>query len=172
LSRLPEDILLDDVYIPMCATEIRGRCVLEERARIYDDPAACLREEETRKVRTLAGNFQLLFRRPRWAVPGGHRWWGRFLSHKVLRLAAPLWLVLLLGANVVEAGRPFYAGLLALQVVWYVAGVAGMLLAASGRRRGAVLGLPAVFLSFHGAVIKALWRYARGRVRVTWEKAS
>lgn len=168
---LPGDILLDDVYIPMKATEKGGRCILEPRAKIYDDPAAHFAEEAIRKRRTLAGNLQLVLREPGWVLPGGHAWWWRFLSHKILRLTCPLWLVLLLLISAIEADRAPYALALAVQAIYYGAAGAGLFLSARGRRCPGMLALPAMTVSFNFAIVRALSDYWRGRIRVTWERA-
>ena len=60
---LPDDILLDDVYLPMMAF-LRGyRLIVEPAARATDYPMTSAREF-ARKVRTLGGNYQLMLRLP------------------------------------------------------------------------------------------------------------
>src|SRR5690606_26522752 len=60
--------------------------------------------ERGRKLRTLAGNFQLVSLAPWLLLPGANPAWLRFASHKLLRLASP-WLVLALaGSGVMLAG--------------------------------------------------------------------
>jgi cellulose synthase/poly-beta-1,6-N-acetylglucosamine synthase-like glycosyltransferase len=92
---IPEDILLDDVYLPMTAFFKGYRLVVEPRALAYDYPMT--REREfNRKVRTLGGNYQLLFRMPALLTPSNRLLW-HFLSYKIGRLLLP-WLLLLLVA--------------------------------------------------------------------------
>ncbi|HIE11575.1 MAG TPA: glycosyltransferase [Kiritimatiellae bacterium] len=172
VPHVPGDILPDDVYIPMKATENGGRCVLEPRARIYDDAAEHFAEEEVRKRRTLAGNLQLALRQPTWMLPGGHAWWWRFLSHKILRLTCPLWLLMALFVSAVEADRPAYALALAAQAAFYTAAGMGLFLSSRGGRCPAILALPAVTLSFNFVIVRAFSDYWRGRIRVTWERAN
>src|SRR6185295_9710341 len=57
---LPAGLVLDDVLVPMNAVLAGARCVLEPQARVFDRVACCTAAEYGRKVRTLAGNFQLL----------------------------------------------------------------------------------------------------------------
>src|SRR5258708_6877799 len=61
---IPPDVLLDDVYLPL-APFFRGyRLVVEESARAFDYPTT-LETEFRRKVRTLAGVYQLIRIYPR-----------------------------------------------------------------------------------------------------------
>jgi hypothetical protein len=61
----------------------------DERAIAWDIPSSDPTRERQRKTRTIKGNYQLLFRYPLWILPGGHPIWWEYLSHKILRLAAP-----------------------------------------------------------------------------------
>ncbi len=89
---LPPGTLLDDVHLPMGAF-VRGyRLLLEESARAFDEPSA-LSSEFRRKVRTLAGNYQVLRAFPVLLTPA-NRMWLHFLSHKFGRLLLPFALIL------------------------------------------------------------------------------
>src|SRR5882672_9794039 len=84
------------------------------------------REEFTRKVRTIAGNFQM-FARERWMLnPLRNRLWLQTVSHKGLRLLGPLLLGTALVTNVFLAGRPFYDWTLLLQGVFYASALCGV----------------------------------------------
>ena len=89
---LPPDTLLDDVHLPMEAF-VRGyRLLLEESAKAFDEPSS-LETEFRRKVRTLAGNYQVLRAFPVLLTPA-NRMWLHFLSHKFGRLLLPFALIL------------------------------------------------------------------------------
>jgi glycosyltransferase involved in cell wall biosynthesis len=90
---LPPDTLLDDVYLPLAAFFKGYRIILDPSAKAFDYPAA-LNVEFRRKVRTLAGNHQLLTAWPALLGPS-NRMWFHFLSHKVARLFLPYVLVIL-----------------------------------------------------------------------------
>jgi cellulose synthase/poly-beta-1,6-N-acetylglucosamine synthase-like glycosyltransferase len=93
---IPEDILLDDVYLPMTAFFKGYRLIVQPEALAYDYPMT--REREfNRKVRTLGGNYQLLSRMPALLTPANRLLW-HFLSYKVGRLLLP-WLLLLFVAS-------------------------------------------------------------------------
>jgi len=84
---IPPDMLLDDVYLPLSAYFKGYRLVMEKEAKAYD--IATSRETEfRRKVRTLAGNFQILMAYPALLGPGNRMWW-HFVSYKLGRLLLP-----------------------------------------------------------------------------------
>lgn len=84
---LPLDCLDDDVYLPMQAVLQGKRIVFEEGAWAYDEPTQ-IEQEFGRKVRTLAGLYQLLGLMPRLWIPGSGVWLN-FWCHKMGRLATP-----------------------------------------------------------------------------------
>jgi len=89
-EELPENTLLDDVQVPMVAAKKGYHVGFDERAVAWDTPSVCANKEKLRKIRTLSGNYQLLFRFPGWVMPKGHPIWWQFFSHKIARLLAPL----------------------------------------------------------------------------------
>ena len=101
-SPLPEGLILDDVWIPM-KLGLGGKRVAfveeaEARDAAFDDD-----REFRRKVRTLAGNYQLFARMPALLNPFANRIWFETMSHKIMRLVAP-WLLVLLARDVRARG--------------------------------------------------------------------
>lgn len=94
---VPAGTVLDDVFVPMEVLRAGYRVVLEEGAVAWDRPSQSSTQERGRKLRTLAGNFQLVSLSPWLLVPGVNPAWLRFVSHKLLRLLSP-WLVLAFAA--------------------------------------------------------------------------
>ncbi len=91
---MPEDTLLDDMYLPLAAFFRGYRLIVDEDARALDYVPP-LKAEFGRKVRTLAGNFQIMWQYPAlWSFR--NRMLFHFLSHKVARLALPYLFLLLL----------------------------------------------------------------------------
>lgn len=88
---VPTDMLLDDMYLPLAAFFRGYRLVFDEQAQAYDYPTA-LDAEFSRKVRTLAGNFQVIKAYPALLGPS-NRMWVHFTSYKFARLILP-WLFL------------------------------------------------------------------------------
>src|SRR6266404_1259830 len=84
---MPPDILLDDMYLPMAAFFRGYRLVVEDSARAFDYPTT--RDTEfRRKVRTLAGNYQMIRLFPHLLGPR-NRMCFHYLSYKVGRLLLP-----------------------------------------------------------------------------------
>ncbi len=93
---LPVQTLLDDVLVPMHVCMLGYRTVFENKAIAYDVVSNTLDLEKKRKIRTLAGNWQLLFLEPALLNPLKNPLWIRFMSHKIFRLLIPYCLITLL----------------------------------------------------------------------------
>jgi poly-beta-1,6-N-acetyl-D-glucosamine synthase len=111
--------ILDDVAIPMQVLGQGLRIVFDARAHAYDRPSTDAAQERVRKVRTLAGNFQLLAMYPQWLLPWRNPIFVQFVSHKLLRLLAPWAMLVVLASNVLLAGSAFFAAVLAAQAAFY-----------------------------------------------------
>lgn len=130
---LPRRTILDDVVVPMRAVLAGRRTVFEPRARAFDrvSPPDV---EFRRKVRTLAGNFQLLTLMPELLVPWRNRIFLQFVSHKLGRLGVPYLLVALLLSNALLVDEGWlYAALFAGQALWYLLAAAGAVVNRSAR---------------------------------------
>ena len=108
---LPEGTLLDDVYLPLCAYFQGYRLTWEPGAKAFDYPAS-LQTEFWRKVRTLAGVYQIIGRFPRLLLPN-HRLWIHFVSHKLGRLMLPYALIAVLVSSFLLPSPLNYLALLA-----------------------------------------------------------
>ncbi|MGC9196980.1 MAG: glycosyltransferase family 2 protein [Syntrophobacteraceae bacterium] len=86
---IPPKTLLDDVLIPLTIRRQGYRVIFQSGAKAFDNPSHDFREEKRRKIRTLAGNWQLLRMRPELLSPRHNPLFFKFFSHKVLRLLAP-----------------------------------------------------------------------------------
>ncbi len=165
---LPVDVLLDDMFVPLGIARRRKRVVLSHEAEAYDEAYADEREF-SRKVRTLAGNYQLLSKQPWLLVPGVNPVWFQLVSHKLLRLLCPWALVGVLGSSLLLSFSPelsqnelwFWRGLLLSQLLAYG-------LAAAGARAGRVASLARTFVVLNVAAVVGLWRFLRGSQAVTW----
>ena len=113
---VPAGSLLDDMYLPLSAFFRGYRLIVDARARMFDYPTG-LKSEFRRKVRTLAGNYQILRAYPQLLGPG-NRMWFHFWSYKFARLALPF---ALLGLLVCSFGLPgpWAAITLAAQALFY-----------------------------------------------------
>jgi cellulose synthase/poly-beta-1,6-N-acetylglucosamine synthase-like glycosyltransferase len=169
LPDLPEDLILDDMFVPLRIALSKRRVVFCEEAEAYDD-ALDDRQEFARKVRTLAGNYQLLAKMPSLLIPGT-RVWFHMTSHKLLRLVCPFAMLLLLGtsfaialeppAEISQSGLRFWRTLACAQVALYG-------LALFGARAGRVASLMRTFVVLNAAAVVGLWRFLRKTQAVTW----
>jgi len=120
---LPPDTILDDVLTPMRAVLAGYRVVFSEHAYAFDRAAADADVEQRRKVRTLAGNVQILVQEPRLLVPFVNPVWLQYASHKIGRLVVPYCLLALFAASIAVAGQHlFYALALGAQCAFYLLG--------------------------------------------------
>jgi cellulose synthase/poly-beta-1,6-N-acetylglucosamine synthase-like glycosyltransferase len=168
VERIPDDTLLDDVVIPMRVVRRGYRVLFEPAARAYDRVSPTPAEEFRRKVRTIAGTFQL-FARERWLLnPRRNRVWLQTVSHKGLRLLGPLLLGAALATNLALAEGALYRATLAAQIAFYLAALAGWA-RRNGRRTHVALAAPYVFCLLNWATVVAFARFVSGRQRVTWD---
>jgi poly-beta-1,6-N-acetyl-D-glucosamine synthase len=118
---LPPETLLDDVLAPMRAVLAGSRVVFAPGAKAYDRGSPDALTEHRRKVRTLAGNYQLLRLEPRLLLPFANPVWLQFVSHKLGRLVVPYALAVLAWASAVLARDGLvYASALVGQVAFYI----------------------------------------------------
>jgi hypothetical protein len=98
---IPAGTLLDDVYWPLRVAMTGARVIHDERAVAYDRLPERTADEFRRKVRTLAGNFQLAARLPAAFLPWRNPVWVQWWSHKLMRLIVPWALIGLFVTNAV-----------------------------------------------------------------------
>jgi len=136
---LPADTILDDVLTPMRVVLAGYRVVFNERAQAFDRAAADADAEARRKIRTLAGNYQILSLEPRLLLPWRNPVWFQYLSHKLGRLAVPYALLAIFFASIVLAAVAgpisFYGAALIGQVMFYLLAGVGAVLELIARHR-------------------------------------
>lgn len=166
---LPDDTILDDVLIPVRISRQGYQVVFEAGAKACD-AAAASGAEFVRKVRTIGGTFQL-FARERWLLdPRENPLWFETISHKALRLTIPIWLMVMLMANLALVEIPLFQWLLAGQVAFYGAALAGR--GQHHARRRLILTLPYTMCLLSWATIVGFARFATRTQSVTWEVTS
>jgi glycosyltransferase involved in cell wall biosynthesis len=118
----PEGLILDDVFQPLTVIRKGYRSVIDRTAYVTDRWPSSSVGEFQRKVRTLAGNFQLIAGSP-WMLTPANRVLFQFMSHKLLRLLVPYFFILLLITSICLANHSviyFYFATLQL-LCWSVA---------------------------------------------------
>ena len=166
LQPIPEETLLDDVYIPMEVARAGKRVVFEPNARAWDLPDQGTEREFARKVRTLSGHYQLLQLQP-WLLSGENPIRFEFVSHKLLRLIVPFALVATLLACAFLP-QPFYRAVLVLQLAFYALSLVGMM----GVKMGPIAragDAAFTFLVLNTAAVVAFANFVTGR-KVAWTR--
>jgi poly-beta-1,6-N-acetyl-D-glucosamine synthase len=165
---IPEDTLLDDVLIPLRIVKSGYRVLFEPAARAYDTASVTAKQEFVRKVRTIAGMFQLFVREAWLFDPRRNPVWFETLSHKGLRLAMPALQALALAANAMLVRETIYAGLLACQMMFYVAALGGC--SRRARRSGFAVTVPYTMCLLSWATIVGFVQFATRRQKATWDR--
>ncbi len=163
---IPPGILLDDVYWPLHVALAGFRVVHEEAARAVDRLPSKSRDEFRRKVRTLAGNFQLAALVPASLLPWRNPVWLAWMLHKLARLLVPwAYLGLLVASACMEPewGRWF----LGVQVAGTMLGLLGLIPPLA--RRVKLLGAGASFLVLNAAAWVAFWVWISGGAGSAWK---
>jgi biofilm PGA synthesis N-glycosyltransferase PgaC len=168
---IPEDTLLDDVLVPLRIVRAGYAVRFEPDAKAYDVACASAAAEYVRKVRTIAGNFQL-FSRNSWLLnPNANALWFATVSHKALRLTVPVLHGGVFFANAALAGvSPLFAILFAGQLAFYGAAAAGHFLQGQ-RRRPLFVSVPYAMCLLCWATVVGFARFLMNRQHVTWESA-
>jgi cellulose synthase/poly-beta-1,6-N-acetylglucosamine synthase-like glycosyltransferase len=164
---IPAGTILDDVYWPMRVVMQGYRVVHDERAQAFDRLPAKAKDEFKRKVRTMAGNYQLAAFLPGALVPWRNPILWQFISHKMMRLLVP-WA--LIGMLITSAMIPtaLFQLILAAQLAFYLFGLASLTTRWASRLP---LSSPvASFLVLNSAAWMGLWVWASGGAVNCWHK--
>jgi poly-beta-1,6-N-acetyl-D-glucosamine synthase len=164
LPEIPPDTILDDVYVPLKIALSGRRIVMAESAGSLDVATRSAGNEFVRKVRTLAGLVQICHRVEGCLNPAKNPIWGRFVLHKLSRLACPYGLLLVLASAAMAEGLGYGASL--------VIGVTVGLVALT-QWRGPSPRVVTLIRSFLALNLAALWAtpsYYLGRASVTWRR--
>ena len=123
IPAMPSDTLLDDMYLPL-AGYFRGfRVVVDEEAIAWEQSFS-MRGEFRRKVRTLAGNYQILRQYPS-LVRRENRMLFHFVSYKLGRLALP-WMLVALFLVSFGLPRPWNLWITGAQGLFYLLALADL----------------------------------------------
>ena len=163
---LPAGTILDDVYVPMNVVKQGSRVVFDGRARVWDLPHQGTGKEFNRKVRTLSGNYQLLQLAP-WLLTKANPIRFEFVSHKLMRLIAPLALVLAFISSAFITG-PVYRVAFLVQIAFYGLGILGMAHFTRGRL-ARLADAAFTFVVLNGAAVVAFGNFVTGR-KTAWTR--
>lgn len=126
VAPIPPGTILDDMFQPLSILRKGYRSVLDRDAVVRDIWPAKVAGEFSRKVRTLAGNFQLVQLAP-WTLGPGNRVLFQLISHKLLRLVVPYFFALMLAsATWLAFGSPAWRVIAIMQWLFWLAALAAL----------------------------------------------
>jgi cellulose synthase/poly-beta-1,6-N-acetylglucosamine synthase-like glycosyltransferase len=165
----PAGIILDDMFQPLSIIRQGYRSVLEPCAYVYDEWPQKTAAEFHRKVRTLAGNFQLMQLAP-WVLTSQNRVFFQLVSHKILRLFVPyLFISALIVSLLLAGGSRFYAAFAMVQFLILLLAMISLQfrIPILGRIGGPV----AALLMLNAAAVVGLYRFlaTRGPLWRIWD---
>ena len=169
LSRsFPPGLILDDMFQPLTVIRQGYRSVLDHSATVTDTWPATARGEFQRKVRTLAGNYQLIAAAP-WVLSGDNPVRFQLVSHKLFRLLVPYALMLMLVmALVLGHFYPVWWAVAAAQTAFWVLALLGLVVRVPGLHR--VFGPAGALVVLNAAAVAGLFRFVftSGPLWKTW----
>ena len=160
--------LLDDAAIPLSIIQQRYRTTFEPSALAFDRMSTSGPAEFRRKVRTMAGNYQLFVQFWRLLIPGSGLAW-QFWSHKVARTSIPAWLAVLFVTSAILPG-PWYQAAWLAQLAFYGLAALGAI-APSAPLIGRPARVAYVFVLLNASAVVGLIRHLRGDQPVAWERS-
>jgi len=166
LLPLPQETILDDVYIPFQVVRQGQRVVFEPKALAWDDLKPGPKQEFHRKVRTLIGNYQLLQLAP-WILKRPNPLRFQFICHKLLRLLVPFALVGLL-LSTFWLRKEIYGLALVLQLVFYALSALRIFRARVGII-SRLSDIPLTFIVLNAAAAVAFIYFVTGR-KAVWAR--
>jgi len=173
------DTILDDFIISMKIVSKGYRIAYTPGAYAIENASLNVKEELKRKIRISAGGIQAMTRL--WFLLNPFKYgifsW-QYFSHKVLRWAvSPLSLFLFLPVNIWLVGREqlwfaisFPSLALWVQLLCYLLALLGWIFE-NKKIKTKIFFAPAYFLAINYASVRGLFRFFRGKQKVTWEKS-
>jgi biofilm PGA synthesis N-glycosyltransferase PgaC len=159
---IPHGTILDDVFVPMNVARQGRRVVFQPTAIARDRIFAERGKEFSRKVRTLTGNYQLVQLAP-WLLSPANPLLFRFVSHKLLRLLVPFFLLAMVVSSSLLGGATYKMALTA-QLICYGLALLGALRPAS--RNVKPIAIAHTFVLLNVAAVAACNNFVQGRNKI------
>ncbi len=167
------DTILDDFIISLRIAMQGYKIAYDPEAYAIESASLSVKEELKRKIRIAAGGIQSILRlAPLLNIFRYGLLSFQYISHRVLRWTlTPLLLPIILIFNtLLSTTSIFYLGILALQILFYLAAVAGSILE-NYKIKVKGLFIPYYFLMMHWAVYRGFLRFLSREQTVLWERA-
>jgi len=166
---LRPDTICDDFIIAMNVAVAGKGLQYVPAAVAYEDTPSDVMAEFHRRVRIGIGNYQALFRHPRYLVGGSFVLSFTYFSHKVLRWLTPHLLIVVFVCSVLLARDSFYLWMAVLQALGYAAAAAAF----ATRRRvrwPAVVQAALFFAVLNAAFLIGFKRFVFADYRGGWRR--
>ena len=157
VTSFPAGIILDDMFQPLAIIRQGYRSVLDRTACVSDTWPGKVAGEFQRKVRTLAGNYQLISSAP-WILSLRNRVLFQLVSHKLLRLIVPYFFTLLLVSSTwLGASSAGWRTIAAIQWIFWLAALAALRMRVPVIHRFAAAGC--ALLVLNAAAVAGLYKF-------------
>ncbi len=176
-TELETDTVLDDFVLSMRIAGAGYVVTYDPEAYAMETASASVKEELKRKIRICAGGWQAMVRLAYLLNPfKNFVLWFQYVSHRVLRWSVtPVCLALLIPINLVlvvnSEGLTFFHVALLGQIIFYIAAIAGWILA-NREIKVKALYVPYYFLIMNYAVIAGFFRYINKSQAAAWERSA
>lgn len=168
-SPTPAQFIVDDFYQTMQVLEQNGKAISETHAVCYEDVSNKLKEEFRRKTRIATGNFQNLVRFSGLLSPAAGAVAFAFWSHKVLRWAGPLLLIIAYFSSfILSFQSSFYQGFFLIQTLLLAIPLADAILR-SVNIHFSLLRYISHFYLMNAALLNGFIHYLRGVKNNVWK---
>jgi poly-beta-1,6-N-acetyl-D-glucosamine synthase len=167
-TSMPTGLILDDMFQPLSIIRQGYRSVLDENAFVFDMLPKRVEGEFHRKVRTLAGNFQLYKMAP-WTLTFRNRVVFQLISHKLMRLVVPyLFVLLFISSAALSPDSIVFAIIAALQFLGWALALGSLRFRIAGLQ--SLLAPAGALLILNFAAIMGLYRFlfTRGPLWKIW----
>jgi cellulose synthase/poly-beta-1,6-N-acetylglucosamine synthase-like glycosyltransferase len=181
-ENIPEQIVLDDMFVPFKIIQKGYRAIFDPSARAFDDVADSPREEHRRKARTLFGNYQIFWMFRRMFNPLTSPIAIQLFSHKFLRVLVPFFLIglflingIIIRRGVLQYAPLFYVFTFFAQILFYAMAMIGGL--ARYQKHGILKAvskacyIPYVFCLLNFSALVGFMRFIGSKQEAQWEKA-
>jgi cellulose synthase/poly-beta-1,6-N-acetylglucosamine synthase-like glycosyltransferase len=163
---------INDLVLPLTVIEQGFQCVLADDAFCTEPPGESVDSEYRRQSRIANRTLRALWRHVRLLNPVRFGLFSFFLfSHKVVRMLAPLFLMLALVSLAILAGMEarYLAAAVALFAILAAAVDVSRRPATSRWLPMRLLRQLGVFLTINAAVLEGWWKFLRGQREVVWQ---
>ncbi len=166
------------MYAEACSDFLICTVVYRQNLRSVYEPNAICTEETNRhtakemqmRVRVISQTFTDLWRNREMLNPFRSGFYAiELVSHKLLRYAVPVYLILmLLASSVLAFYSNIFAVITALQILFYLTALLGWLLERNGKTIG-ILAIPLYFVLANVASLIGFYKFLRGERYARWE---